>query len=226
MKKLTLPVLALLVVSCGKVPSVSTEKGAVGEFRTFVSTPASISQKNIMTSLCNKLNQKETNLQFYVNGFSKFNYDTTYTACDGNVTTGSAAPTLSNTGGVLQFNLPSGQSLITNIETARSGLISPLCQSLNTLGYPHETSSSVAIWYNVYTGSDCPATDPDYLCVRLETGVKQENGGYIINRDDKFVFDFSPGQESGMVIRHERSEQGNCSGNKVVLRSSVFKGIN
>lgn len=226
MKLLFAFILLSLVASCGKTPEGVSGAGSVGQSRSFVSAPATTTQQNIVSTLCTKLMQKENNLQFYVNGFSKFNYDTTYTACDDSVTTGSAAPTLTNNGGVLQYYLAPGQSLVTSIETSKSGLISQLCQAGANLGYPLETSSSVAIWYSVYSDGDCPRTDPDYQCVRLETGVKQVNGQYIINRNDQFVLDFSPGQQSGMVVRHERAEQGNCANNKTVLRTSVFKGIN
>ena len=219
-------VLLVAVYGCGKMEVGEGGAVGIGTSRSFVSSPATATQLSKIQSLCSKLQQKDTNFVYYVNGYSRFNYDTTYKACDGAVTTATVAPTLSNNGGMLQFSLPPGQSLATSVETATSGQISQLCKGMNNLGYPHEPTASTALWYDTFTGSNCPSTDPDVLCVSIETGAKQADGSYKITSSDKYFLDFTAGQDSGMVIRHERYEQGGCAVSKNVVRTSLFKGIN
>jgi len=219
-------ILALAIVSCGKMQNVSTSSGGVGGVRSLALVAASTDQINEIQSLCSKLQQKDTNYIYYVNGYSRFNYDTTYRACDGVTTTDSVSPTLTSNGGLLMFALPPGQALATAVETATSGQISQICRAQTGLNYPVLTSSNQAVWYDTYKGGDCQSNDPDVLCVLLETGTKQLNGTYLITSSDKYMLDFSVGQESGTVIRHERYEQGGCAEGKSVARTSVFKNIN
>lgn len=227
MIKILLPLALLFTFGCGKMEVGNESAGQVGGVRTFSSAAASPERLSQIQSVCTKLQQKDTSYVYYVNGFSRFRYDTTYKSCDGETTTATVAPTLSNSGGLLQFVLPPGQSLATSIETATSGRISQLCRAISALGYPHETSATSAIWYDVFTGSNCPSSDPDVLCVKLETGTKQANtNSYVITSTDKFFLDFTPGQDSGAVVRHERYEAGGCAAGKSVARTSVFMGIN
>lgn len=224
-KSIVLVSVSLALVSCGKIESTAPN-GGVGVQRTFVAGPANATQLSQMQALCTRLQQKDANYVYYVNGYSKFNYETSIRQCDGTATTAVVTPTLSNNGGLLQFALPPGQSLATSVETATSGQVSQLCRALSNLGYPHQVSTNLAIWYSVTAGGNCGSADPDVQCVTLETGVKQLNGVYTITSTDKFSFDFTAGQESGTVTRHERYEQGGCAAGKNVYRTSVFRGIN
>lgn len=215
---------SLLALSCGRVSDTGI-MGGTGGMRTFVSSAASPQQLAQMQTLCSQLQTKNTNYGFYVNGTSKFNYDTTSSVCGDAVTTASVAPTLTYSGSLLQFVLPPGQTLVTGVETNTSGQMAYFCRSLANLGFPQEISSSVAMWYYVLPNSECQSADPDVQCVYVETGVRQSDGQYLVQTTDRYSFDFSPGQDSGTVIRHERYDMSNCAGGKNTARTAVFKGI-
>lgn len=221
-----LSVLLLAAVSCGKMEVGVEGNGGVGTTRSFVSAAASSTQLAQVQSLCAQLQQKDANFVNFVNGYTRFQYDTSTRACDGSVTTASVAPTLASNGSIFQFVLPPGQALATGVETATSGQLAQLCRAQNNLGYPLEVSASAAIWYRIYTGGDCPSTPSGIQCVQLESGVKQAGGSYKITSTDTFQLRFTTGQDSGMVIRHERIEQGGCAAGKSVRRTAVFTGLN
>ncbi len=134
-----------LLMGCGKVANYGAVGGAggLGQSRSFVAAPASTAQLNQVLSLCSRLEQKQTNYQTFVNGVSRFNFDTSYKPCEGATQTSSVVALLNNNGGVLTYTVQSGQYLATRVETNTSGLISQLCAPGNALGYPQATSSTV-----------------------------------------------------------------------------------
>lgn len=214
-----------VLVGCGKSElGVST---SVGTVRSYVAAPASSSQLATVTALCQKLKDKATNYQYYLNGYGHFNFVTSYSQCGGAAQSSNVVAQLSNASGRLTFNVTSGARFITQVETNDSGLVSTLCNAGTSLGYPQASSSNVAVWYTISQGNDC-ARNSNSTCVRLETGVKQSGGDYLITYSDAIALDFSPGQDYGKVTSHVREDITGCDLRKGLksVTTSTFSGIN
>lgn len=211
-----------LLFACGKTEQI-TDGDMVGQFREAVVVPATASEFSDISNLCQNLQDKNANFQIQQLN-TPFNFSTSFTNCDGSSVNSNVSTMLRLSAGVLNYEVLSGTNFLTQVETHSSGVMSSLCQGLAQLTQPLKTGS-MAIWYSVISGAGC-STNSNVRCVKMEIGLQQADGRYLVSVIDRFQVDFSAGPLLGMVLRHDRTNTSSCNEGKFTITTSQFTGKN
>ncbi|MBY0516948.1 MAG: hypothetical protein K2P81_08575 [Bacteriovoracaceae bacterium] len=220
-RSLTLLTLVSFAFSCGKLPDAVTS-GTIGQYRDAVVVDAGSDLKSSVMGLCQLLNDKNSYFRTLHVG-AKFNFKTSLSSCskeipDRNATfTNSDVKTQLNFNGTqLYYSLLSGINFNTQVETSTSGAMSVLCRDVLNLKSPMKISEGLAVWYSVTTVA------PNVKVIKLETGLKQNDGRFLVSVIDSFKVDYTAGPLVGMVLEHQSISGNGCSDSKVRELTSTF----
>lgn len=217
--------LMVLAVACGKTPSVTSSGSLLGqEISPVLSTVDSATASRVQ-KICDALAVKDSGFRMvYVNGISQFKFNTSFTDCLGVQKTSNVSARITIVSSQLDYELISGQSFSTQLETPQRGKISALCLRLSSLTQPVQVSTNTLVQYEIINGSFCSGT-ANSECVVLKTAFRQEDDTFVVTMEDKFLIDMQDGALKGMVKRHETTDLANCNDKKQTKYLSVFTGI-
>lgn len=220
MKELTLGLL-LLAVACGK-----SELAGVNSDSEFTSTIQSVSDdtKSDLASICQVLRDKELVMRNnYLGNGTKFKFTTTQKFCSSSPQSSQVVTRLGFANGYLVYELVSGSYFLSQLETGNAGTMSALCNNLAGLTQPLVLANDFGVRFAVTKGSKC-SSDANHRCVTMETGLKQENGAYLIKYSDSFQIDLNAGPLSGMVLKHEHKSFDACPAGSQLTNVATFVG--
>jgi hypothetical protein len=203
------PLLAILfVTACGKVelaPNGMGGSGAIGQVRAeTVAAALTPELKDRVVKLCEQLETADQSMRNAYLGRT-FNFRTSRSSCGGSDLGATTASTiLALQSDKLVF---AGSGLSSQAETHTEGRMAILCKALATLKAPHKAGNT-ALYYSVVP---CPSNGM-LTCVTIETGVKNQSGGYLIEQVDEYAVEnnASAGGLLGQVRSHRRAIQGSC----------------
>ncbi len=205
------PLLAILLIqSCGKVEVNDGVggSGVVGQVRPAVTAEnVSPAVKDRVVKLCEHLETYDSNMRAAYLGHI-FTFRSTRTDCGGIARSPvDSDATLALQADKLVFTWPVGRALSAQVDTHQEGKMAVLCKALPALKSPHY-SGTTALYFSVIP---CP-TNSRVTCVTIETGIKNEAGGYYIQQVDEYGVEShaSAGGLIGQVRSQRRVAHGGC----------------
>lgn len=169
--KLTLFLLSVLAISCGKIDMKSG--GGIGQIRELTPQAISVGEQLIFDSICSGLTRKSQ--RFSTSLPTSIVFDVQEKDCDGKtVTFGSQQVRVSSSTNGYQFERQDsgGSFIFPNVETSDSGVMKEICGGSRSI--PVVDGNGDARWISTsgFSASECPSASGEQ-CVLVEIGSKQ-----------------------------------------------------
>jgi hypothetical protein len=222
--KLILGLLGVLSISCGSEYKIGGRSGSsVGATRSLAPVTVSQTERANLTTICNALAQKESQLNTIAG--STFSFQASQSDCEGNViSSGVLNVVLQNALGEYVFRRSDGVDFIfPNVETTDSGMLAQVCPNVSNISNPIQAGQDF-LYVSAFEGmSDCPSVSGE-LCVRVERASAADSSAVVHTVDIMRVrLPQANARYAGFFSLRKRLARSFCAQNEFIYQEATIK---
>lgn len=212
-----------IVAGCVSEENTITTNGK--EVRNYEPEPMNDTIIARVKAMCNALSYKQDRLSVLVSTEYTFGYSQ-----KGCSSKSSSAPlkdvrvTIAKSGSDYSFKALNGETFgFTDVETNTTGMMKEVCENVdNGLTSPMQTSSTGALWLNIYTTKEDCVSDADAFCIQVSRGSVIDGSRYAIHTNEWMKVKIS-GSNRGFFTERKVASTANCGDGQYLVRSAVLR---
>lgn len=175
-------------------------------------------------TMCNALSYKQDRLKDLVSTEYTFGYS--QKGCSNK---SSSAPmkdvrvTIAKSGSDYSFKGLNGETFgFPDIETNTVGMMKEICENKDSLMSPMQTSSTGALWFNIYTNKDDCVSEADAFCIQVSRGSVVDGTRYAIHANEWMKVKIS-GNNKGFFTERKVATTANCGEGQYLVKAAVLR---
>jgi hypothetical protein len=224
--KISLILLSLLALSCGKIDIPGGSSSLVGESRSINAfSVLSDSDRNNLQSVCNAFSSKGVVLSNSVG--ASFNFSTTMSDCSQKKTSELNVETiLASNGSSFVFKRKDNNQdfIFADAETNVSGVLADFCSQFNSIQNPVVSGLNASyVTTSGISGTDCTQQFGE-ICVSVEK-ASQQGDQYVVHTKEwlRVRISSTAGDRIGFVTQRKKVTRGPCGSNEVLEFQALLK---